>query len=119
MAEPKYWRVIVKGGRKAHLTPFVPGRGSGDLALCQKILPEDGRTRGSVGTVVSPHGDECDKCLLVSGHKKRPKLTREERQELERYRAMAKIPGLLQSLGLNDAYIKKAMRSFFGSSKSN
>jgi hypothetical protein len=119
MKVPMYWRVIVKGGRKAHLTPFVKGRGSGDLALCQKSLPEHARTRGSVGTVFVPHGDECDKCLRVAGFKKRPELTLEQQREIERYRAMAKIPGLLQNLGLSDHYIKQAMLSFFGSKNSN
>lgn len=113
MAIPKYWRVMVKGGRKAHLTAFIPGEASGNLALCGRILPEDARTRGSSRTISEPDGDECDRCRVVSGNLKKPKreLTKEQRHEIERYRAIAIMPKLLRELGLNDSDARALMES--------
>jgi len=53
MPTPKYWRVLMKGGRKVHLTPFVPEQGSGNLALCGRVLSEDAR-KGSAATIIIP-----------------------------------------------------------------
>jgi hypothetical protein len=77
---PKYWRVTIKGGRRAHLTKFTPDLGSESNALCGKLLPED-RRKGSAATINDPIGNECVACLYVSGHIKRPKveISEEER----------------------------------------
>lgn len=78
---PKYWRVTIKGGRKAHLTKFTPDFGSESTAICGKMLPED-RRKGSAATINEPIGNECIECLCASGHLKRPKteISEEERR---------------------------------------
>jgi hypothetical protein len=70
---PKYWRVTIKGGRKAHLTNFTPDLGSQGSALCGKLLPED-RRKGSAATINEPIGNECVECLYASGHLQRPRV---------------------------------------------
>jgi hypothetical protein len=70
---PKFWRVTIKGGRKAHLTKFTPDFGSQGSALCGKLLPED-RRKGSAATINEPIGNECVECLYSSGHLQRPKV---------------------------------------------
>jgi hypothetical protein len=76
---PRYWRITSQRGRKAHLTKFEPGKGSGDVALCGKALPENTR-KGSATTINEPIGNECEQCLKKSGYLKNPPLTLEQRQ---------------------------------------
>jgi len=104
----QFWRVTVKRGRKPHLLPFVPGEGTGVIALCGKMLPEDSRTRGAASTVSQPRGDECELCRLRSGYYKKPKPTAEEKIEIDRYKAWNEVLKLLDRLRLT----KEQQRDF-------
>jgi hypothetical protein len=84
----QYWRVFLKGGRKAHLTPIVSGEGCGIVALCGADLPEDKR-KGAATTVVIPKGDECQECRRIAGFYTRPKLTPEQRSQINEFKALS------------------------------
>jgi hypothetical protein len=115
MSIPKYWRVMVKRGRKVHLTMFVPDQGSGDLALCGQYLPEDARTRGTPKTISEPLGDECTSCRIASGHLKRPArraLTPEEKKAIAFYRRVHRQAELLLQLGLSKSDAQAALENF-------
>lgn len=103
----QYWRVVMKGARKAHLTPFVPGQDSGTVALCSKRL-EGIKT---ATTIATPKGDECQKCRIVSGHFKKQKLTKEQLLDIQRCRAWDKVIQILSELGLNDEQKKEAIET--------
>jgi hypothetical protein len=105
MHKPKYWRVMVKRGRKAHLTPFVASQGSGNIALCGQALPDDAR-KGPSTTISDPFGNECDGCLRKLGLLKKPPLSKEQRRidvamKLHRH--------LRDVLGLTDSEIRDSM----------
>jgi hypothetical protein len=42
--QPKYWRVMTKRGRKAHLTPFVANEGPVVIAARWRVPPNCHRT---------------------------------------------------------------------------
>lgn len=110
MATPKYWRVLVKGARKFHLTVFSDGHGSGAQAICGRALPENSR-RGSATAVAEPDGSECQECLLLSGHlAKRPKRpkTSEQLEHDGRIKALTKLAQIISGLKISDAD-KRAM----------
>lgn len=86
----QYWRVHLRGGRKAHLTPIVPGQGSGIVSLCGADLPEDKR-KGAATTVVTPIGDECQECRRIAGFFKKPNLSDEQRLAIRQYSALAAL----------------------------
>jgi hypothetical protein len=103
--QPKYWRVMTKRGRKAHLTPFAANEGSGNVALCVQELPEDMR-KGPAKTVASPAGDECGRCLVLCGYLKRPKPTAEDR----RLKNLINAAKMLQDYGLTAPEIADVLR---------
>src|ERR1051325_1220069 len=106
MPSPRSWRVMVKRGRKVHLTPFVPNQGSGTVALCKQPLPEESRTRGSAEAIAEPRGDECPACRIVSRHRERPK--RPEMTATQRhYKNVLNMAKSLKELGLSPDEIRK------------
>jgi hypothetical protein len=117
MPIPRYWRVVVKGGHKAHLTLFVPEQGSGEIALCGQTLPEDARTRGASITISDPHGNECRSCLIASGHLKRPprrKPTEEQQKAIAFYRNIAQTPDLLLRMGMSPSDAASMLQNLLG-----
>jgi len=113
MATPKYWRVLVKGARKFHLSEFSDGTGSGDLAICGKALPGNNR-RGSATTVAEPDGSECAQCLLLSGHlAKRPRRNKTSEQlEYEgRIRALTKVAQIINGFKISNAEKQAVMET--------
>jgi hypothetical protein len=97
MAQQKYWRVLVRRGRKHHLTGYVEGQSSGDLALRGKALPEDERCSSSQ-SVVTPKGDECEMCLIACGYLKPKSQTPEQRQLARTLRLCIRTHGQLQRM---------------------
>ena len=97
---------MVKHGRKVHLTPFVPGQGSGTVALCKQVLPEESRTRGAPETISEPRGDECPACRIVSGHLEIPKR-REMTQDQRHYKNVINMVKSLKELGLSATAINE------------
>jgi hypothetical protein len=69
-SSPLFWRVTVQRYRNVHLIPLAPGQASGTTALCGQSLSEDERP-GLQDRVVVPLGNECEKCLIMSGFFKR------------------------------------------------
>ena len=69
-SSPRFLRVTVQRGSGAHLIPFAPGQASGGTALCGHSLSEEERS-GLQDMVVVPVGDECEKCLSMSGFPRR------------------------------------------------
>ena len=65
----KFWIVKAKGGRKFHLMRFAEEEGTSEVALCGQRIPWDRRSV-SARTIAMPKGDECENCLIKSGHLK-------------------------------------------------
>jgi hypothetical protein len=103
MPAPKYWRVRLKGGRKAHLAAFAIGESCGMTALCGHVLPRELHIQ--VGTIPEPRGDECKACRIESGQLARPKRTplgaEQERAKIVR----AVFKGLMDDYGLTTTQI--------------
>lgn len=113
MATPKYWRVLVKGARKFHLSRFSDGTGSGDLAICGKALPGNSR-RGSATAVDKPDGTECELCLLGSGYlaKRRKRNKTSEQLENEgRIKALTKVAQIIDGFKISKAEKRAAMEA--------
>jgi hypothetical protein len=110
----KYWRVVMKKSRKAHLTFNVEDRfGPAEFALCGRPLDIDSR-REPPRTIPEPLGNECDGCRIVSGHLKRPprpKPTEEQRRMMVFYGRALKQRDLLQKLGLSKEAVVDIMRN--------
>ncbi|MBZ5611222.1 MAG: hypothetical protein LAP38_23420 [Acidobacteriia bacterium] len=106
MQTPRYWRIMLKGGRKAHLARFDPTQWCGDVALCGQPLPLDKR-RGSATTINEPLLNECETCLRKSGHLKKPPPTEEERRN-ELIMKTARF--LIEQLGLTPSQVANVIR---------
>jgi hypothetical protein len=103
-ASGKFWRVSVKGARKAHLTLYEQGRGSGDVALCGKQLPADQR-RAASSAITTPMGNECHICLQWAGFaiKRTPVPPKVKSQQDEKYRLLTNFIRDIGKTKLNTA----------------
>ena len=99
MPFPRFWRVLVKRARRAHLTHFIAAEGSGSVALCGKILPQN-EHKCSARTITEPHGDECPACLLLAGYKIERRSLRRDRKKEPASRQGLRLKGLLKLANL-------------------
>jgi hypothetical protein len=106
MESPNFWRVQQRGLRYVHLTAFVADRGSLPEALCGKLLPLDGRRKGSASaeSVSKPRGDECRKCISIATRERERNQTIDAMTKSLRVIAKLNISNE-RKLGLADATI--------------
>jgi len=107
----KFWQVQVKGARKAHLTVYVDGQGSGTVALCGKELPADQR-RGSAKVITRSAKDTC--CLACSQWAgfvlKKPMQRKPKSNAEERLDALLKFCDVIDKTTFTDAQKEKMKR---------
>jgi hypothetical protein len=89
----KLCSVLLRGTTRKHLTPYVPGEGSGRKALCGKSLE---LKPASAELIEGPDGTECRGCLKAGGfsYKRMPRPQKSEEEiRLKAYKhTLALIP---------------------------
>jgi hypothetical protein len=104
----QFWRILAKRPAVTHLLPLVIGEGSGTVALCGLLISDTNR-QGTVGTIMSPKGDECMKCLNIATFYNNQALAPEQKRRISRLGAWPNVLQIMGNTRLTKAQKQKAI----------